>query len=162
MECARQRSKVKRFCFNTVSALCQVSCDRWHHGQTGRGVIKLWGVESQNMHDQTAFNCIPFILSGSPNKCWLHTCIITTWRLGFQAPLVARNYLKVAGDTLGLLLCIFWKRIMHEVQQLISTGFQDIHNWIKDERIILSAHVAHRLWTKVKINMEIFRNFKQI
>ena len=28
--------------------------------------------------------CIPYILSGSPNKCLLHTCdacIITTWRL---------------------------------------------------------------------------------
>ena len=34
------------------------------------------------------------ILSGSPNECWLHTCstyIITTWRLGLRAPLVARN-----------------------------------------------------------------------
>ena len=38
--------------------------------------------------------CIPFILSGSPNQCWLHTCdacLITTWRLGLRAPLVARN-----------------------------------------------------------------------
>ena len=38
--------------------------------------------------------CIPSILSGSPNECWLHTrdaCVITTWRLGLRAPLVARN-----------------------------------------------------------------------
>ena len=38
--------------------------------------------------------CIPFILSGSSNECWLHTCdacVITTWRLGLRAPLVARN-----------------------------------------------------------------------
>ena len=39
--------------------------------------------------------CIfPYILSGSPNECWLHTCdayIIKTWRLGLQAPLVACN-----------------------------------------------------------------------
>ena len=38
--------------------------------------------------------CIPFILSGSPNECWLHTsdpCVITTWRLGLWAPLVACN-----------------------------------------------------------------------
>ena len=38
--------------------------------------------------------CIPFILSGSPNECGLHTCdacVITTWRLGLRAPLVARN-----------------------------------------------------------------------
>ena len=29
-----------------------------------------------------------------PNKCWIHTCnacIITTWRLGLPAPLVAHN-----------------------------------------------------------------------
>ena len=42
-------------------------------------------------------NCIlsvPFILSGNPNECWLHrcdTCVITPWRLGLRAPLVARN-----------------------------------------------------------------------
>ena len=42
-------------------------------------------------------NCvlfISFIFSGSPNECWLHTCdacVIATWRLGLQAPLVARN-----------------------------------------------------------------------
>ena len=38
--------------------------------------------------------CIPVILSGSPNKSWLHTwdaLLITTWRLGLQAPFVASN-----------------------------------------------------------------------
>ena len=38
--------------------------------------------------------CIPFILSGSPNESWLHTCdecVITIWRLWLRAPLVARN-----------------------------------------------------------------------
>ena len=46
--------------------------------------------------------CIPFILSRSPNECWLHTCdscVITSWRLGLPAPLVARKkrlkYLEV-------------------------------------------------------------------
>ena len=29
---------------------------------------------------------------------------------------------------------------MHEVQRLISTGLRDVHNWIKDERMILSVH----------------------
>ena len=63
--------------------------------------------DSKNMHDQITSdrrskdvwsNCvlyIPFILSGSPNKCWPHTCdacVITTWRLGLQAPPVAHNY----------------------------------------------------------------------
>ena len=41
--------------------------------------------------------CIPYIFSGRPNDCWLHTCdtgVTTTWRLGFQAPLVAcKNWL---------------------------------------------------------------------
>ena len=48
--------------------------------------------------------------------------------------------LKVAMDILGLLLCIYLKSI-HEVQRLISTGLRDIHNRIKDERIIYSVHV---------------------
>ena len=41
--------------------------------------------------------CIPLILRGSPDKCWLLTCdacVITTWRLGLQAPLVARSNLR--------------------------------------------------------------------
>ena len=39
--------------------------------------------------------CIPFILSGSLNECWLHTSdasVITTWRFGLRAPVVPRNY----------------------------------------------------------------------
>ena len=46
--------------------------------------------------------CIPNILSGSPIECWLHTCdtcLITTWRLGLKAPLVARNNWTSAFDT---------------------------------------------------------------
>ena len=38
-----------------------------------------------------------YILSGSSNKCWLHTChacVITTWRLGLLALLVARKHGK--------------------------------------------------------------------
>ena len=30
---------------------------------------------------------------------------------------------------------------MHEVERLISTGLRDVHNWIKDERMILTVHV---------------------
>ena len=43
--------------------------------------------------------CISFILSGSPNKRWLHTCdacVITSWRLGLRVPLVARKYIDLA------------------------------------------------------------------
>jgi len=38
--------------------------------------------------------CIPYILSLSPNECWLHTsdaCVIATWRLGLGTTRGARN-----------------------------------------------------------------------
>ena len=47
--------------------------------------------------------CIPFLLSGSPNEWWLHTCeacAITTWGLGLRAPLVARNKPKTLRCTI--------------------------------------------------------------
>ena len=52
------------------------------------------GVEGPNARDLSVL-CSPFILSGSPNECWLQTCdacLITAWRLTLRAPLVARNY----------------------------------------------------------------------
>ena len=42
---------------------------------------------------------------------------------------------KAAGDTLGVLLCIYLKR-MYEVQRLISTGLRNIHNMTKHKRVI--------------------------
>ena len=42
--------------------------------------------------------CIPFILNGSPNECWLHVCdscvilLNNAWRLGLWAPLVAHKH----------------------------------------------------------------------
>ena len=72
-------------------------------------LLQLHVTDNQNTRDQITSdrrfkrawsNCIlyiPRILSGSPNKCWLHTCdacVITTWRLGLRAPLVARNKMK--------------------------------------------------------------------
>ena len=63
-------------------------------------------IDGPNTHDQMPSdrastcawsNCvtwIPLIPSGSPNECSLHTCdasIITTWRLGLRAALVALN-----------------------------------------------------------------------
>ena len=59
--------------------------------------------DGQSIHDQIMSDrrskrawsncvmCISFILSASPDECWLHTChtcIITTWRLGLRGPLV--------------------------------------------------------------------------
>ena len=55
-------------------------------------IFRLRGVEGRNTRDQIAF-IVPYILSGSPNECWLHTCDVRVIkeRLGLQAPLVARN-----------------------------------------------------------------------
>ena len=77
----------KRFCSNAVL------CAKFHvtDGQDFEG----W--RSKRAWSNCVL-CIPFILSGSPNECWLHTCdacVITTWRLGLRAPLVACNNLLV-------------------------------------------------------------------
>ena len=90
MECGRQQSKVKRFCSNTASTLRSFLII---DGQNTRDQITR-GRKSKPAWSNCIL-CIPFILSGSPKKCWLHTCdayIITTWRIGLQAPLVAHNY----------------------------------------------------------------------
>ena len=63
-------------------------------GQNTRGKI------TRDIRDQTAFCAvlwIPYIVGGSPNECWLHTCdtcVITAWRLGLWVSLVARKYIK--------------------------------------------------------------------
>ena len=71
----------------------------------------------------------PFILSGSRNKCWLHTCdscVITAWRLGLRAPLVARNYfgvlflqIKVHGGVLLVKLCTTGRQVLDPVWRSI-------------------------------------------
>ena len=74
----RQQSKVKHFCSNAVSALRRFLVTDVRHTPDqitrGRRSKRAWS---------DCVLCIPFILSGSPNKCWLHTCdacVITTWR----------------------------------------------------------------------------------
>ena len=45
--------------------------------------------------------CIPFILSGISNECWLHTCdvcVMITWRLGLRATRGARNKCSVISE----------------------------------------------------------------
>ena len=77
--------------FAPTLCFVQVSCDRWSkHAWSdyeGRRSKRAWS---------NCVLCIPFILSGSLNECWLHTCdacVITTWILGSRAPLVAhKNY----------------------------------------------------------------------
>ena len=79
---------VKHFCFNAVRlGTFHLTDDQNTHDQIMQG--------RKSKHAQSnCVLCIPFILSGSPNECCLHrcdVCIITTWRLGLWAPLVARN-----------------------------------------------------------------------
>ena len=57
------------------------------NGQNKTRVIRLRGVEGRNARDQFAF-----LVVRSLNEYWLHTCdacVMTTWRLGLRAPLVA-------------------------------------------------------------------------
>ena len=95
-ECGRQRSKV-------ITLLLQRCALRKFHvtdGQNTRDQI------TSDRRSKRAWSkcvlCIPYILSGSPNECWLHTCdacVITSWRLGLRAPLVAlNNYWRALGE----------------------------------------------------------------
>ena len=46
--------------------------------------------DRRSKHEKKCFLRIPFVLSGIPNECWLHTCdacVIRTWRLGLRVPL---------------------------------------------------------------------------
>ena len=81
--------KSKRFSSNTVLCLGF----KWQMVKTR--MIRLRGVEGRNVWSKCVL-CLPFILSGSPNECWLNTCdacVITTWRLGLWAPLVACKFI---------------------------------------------------------------------
>ena len=55
-------------------------------------MVKTSVITSQLIEGPNSILCIPLILNGSPNECWLHkydACvIITTRRLGLRAPLV--------------------------------------------------------------------------
>ena len=74
---------------------------------------KLYVTDSQNRRDQITRDrrsrplwsncvlCIPFILSGISNECWLHTCdvcVMITWRLGLRATRGARNKCSVISE----------------------------------------------------------------
>ena len=87
-DCGRQRSKVKKL-------LLQGCALRKFHVTDGQNTRDQ--ITSDRMSNRAWSNCVtymPFILSGSPNECCLHTCdacVITTWRLGLRALLNARN-----------------------------------------------------------------------
>jgi len=101
-ECGQQRSKVKMLLL--------------HHC----ALRKLHVKDGQNRRDQIARGrrlrplwsncvlCIPFILSGIPNECWLPTCnvfVTMTWRLGLWATRGARNKWSVISERV---VAIFW------------------------------------------------------
>ena len=81
----------KRFC--SIAVLC-VSFT-WQIVKTR--VIRLRVIEGPNARDQIAFCAFHSFLvevQTDAGWCWLHTCdacVITTWRLGLRAPLVARS-----------------------------------------------------------------------
>ena len=80
----------KRFC--SIAVLC-ISFT-WQMVKTH--VIRLQVVERSKRMWSNGVMCIPLILSGSPNKCWLHmcnACVIKTWRLGLRAPLLTHKYM---------------------------------------------------------------------
>ena len=96
--------------------------------------------------------CIPYIRSGSPNLCWLHTrdaCVITTWRLGLWAPPVVRNYFHIQHD---------WKNwhisYIFKIFFLMSTSFSTIRSsncWIlKSFRLRAVLHSGHAADGRVK------------
>ena len=81
---------------------------------------KLYVTDSQNRRDQIIRDrrsrplwsncvlCIPFILSGISNECWLHTCdvcVMITWRLGLRATRGACNECSVISERV---VAIFW------------------------------------------------------
>ena len=98
-----QRSK--RFC--SIAVLC-VSF-MWH-GQNTRHQITRGRRAKRALSNCVVY--IKFILSGSPNECWLYTCdacVITTWRLGLRPPLVARNNF---GDTTVSMIEITYETLL--------------------------------------------------
>ena len=96
--------------------------------------------------------CFPYIRSGSPNLCWLHTCdacVITTWRLGLWAPPVARNYFHIQHDWKNWHISYIFKTFF-----LMSTSFSTIRSsncWIlKSFRLRAVLHSGHAADGRVK------------
>ena len=83
--CARGRSKVKPLLLHGCGL------HKFHVTDVQNTRNQLQVIEGPNARENCV-KCIPFVLS--MRLCKLHTCdacVITTWRLGLQAPLVVRN-----------------------------------------------------------------------
>ena len=108
--------------------------------------------------------CIPFILSGSPNECCLHTCdacVIKTWRLGLRATRGARNksiysstvVIPVMNKLMTCLLIHSWFYLCLK-QQTMRRIISNSSQWTQDElqaiceKKDIFKHVhGHLTWT---------------
>ena len=77
--------------------------------------------------------CIPFILRGSANECWLYicrTCATATWRLGPVEPAMEKADMKLAP------LCLFFVTTMVSQSscQLVVKAF---FGWSRSKPILL-------------------------
>ena len=81
-ECGRQRSAVQTLLLQHCALRKFLVSD----GQNKTRVIRLRGVEGRNARDQIAF-----FRSAKSKRHTCDTCVMTTWRLGLWAPLVART-----------------------------------------------------------------------
>ena len=80
------RATMKRFC--SIAVLC-VSFT-WQIVKTH--MIRLWKVADPNTRDQIAFCAFhSFLVEVQANAVYILTYVITTWRIGVPAPLVACN-----------------------------------------------------------------------
>ena len=87
----------KRFCANALLCVCFT----WQMVKNTRDQIT--SIRRSKRAWSNCVLCIPFILSGSPNECWLHkcdACVITRWRLGLRAPLVDKIHISWWRDDL--------------------------------------------------------------
>ena len=116
---------------------------------------KFHATHSQNTCDHTTSDskfkrawsncvlCIPFILSGSPNECCLHTChacVITTRRLGLRATRGAHNksihsstvVIPVMNKLMTCLLIHSWFYLCLK-QQTMRRIISNSSQWTQDE-----------------------------
>ena len=75
---------------------------------------------------------LPFTLSGSPSKCWLHacrTCVLATFRLGLRGRLVAGNAQHNSSTEIGLFMipvCRKYKLfVLYLILKKLSIGERD-------------------------------------
>ena len=76
--------RLKRFCSNAVLRV------DFTNQMVKTHVIRQRGVEVRNARDQIAFCSFHSFLVEVQTNTW-HACVITTWRLGLWAPLIAHN-----------------------------------------------------------------------